>query len=198
MLKLIVLMGVCGAGKTTIGLELASKLSAVFLDADHFHTTEAKLKMTKGIPLSDSDRFPWLHNIKAHIISLFQANFSPKYNDSTICSPSHNLIILACSALKLSYRAILTCDIEPQIYLKSSTSLLFYHTDFALLTCSTRTLIHRLKARTNHFVNDLLVESQLATLKTDSSEPNLFVFSTENNSITHVVSEIILKLSLAP
>lgn len=84
----VLIMGVSGAGKTTIGKALAEALGVTFLDADDFHPPENRRKMAAGIPLDDADRAPWLAAIAQRI---------------------HNgdALILACSALKANYRATL-------------------------------------------------------------------------------------------
>lgn len=81
----ILIMGVSGAGKTTIGIALAKALGATFLDADDFHPPENRRKMSSGIPLDDTDRAPWLAAICQRI-------------------NSGESIVLACSALKEIYR----------------------------------------------------------------------------------------------
>lgn len=87
----VVLMGVCGSGKSTIGLALAEKCGGVFLDADDFHPPANIEKMKRGEPLNDDDRAPWL----ARLASLLSES-----GDKTV--------FLACSALKACYREILS------------------------------------------------------------------------------------------
>lgn len=86
----VILMGVCGSGKTTIGHALAEKCGGVFLDADDFHPPANIAKMKRGEPLDDIDRAPWLARL---------ATLLSESTDSTV--------FLACSALKASYREIL-------------------------------------------------------------------------------------------
>ncbi|XP_027472774.2 probable gluconokinase isoform X2 [Zalophus californianus] len=88
----LLVMGVSGSGKSTVGALLASKLGWKFYDADDYHPEENRMKMGKGIPLKDQDRIPWLCNL--HDILL-----------RDIASGQH--VVLACSALKKAYRDVL-------------------------------------------------------------------------------------------
>ena len=81
-------MGISGCGKTTIGQALARQISVPFLDADDFHPRENILKMSRGIPLEDEDRWPWLAAIAEYIKQSHREHF-----------------VLACSALRTSYRS---------------------------------------------------------------------------------------------
>src|SRR5512145_1834630 len=86
---LLVLMGVSGAGKTTVGRLLAEQLGWAFHDADDFHPAANVAKMRAGEPLTDADRLPWLDALHALLTRLAAA---------------HESAVLACSALKASYR----------------------------------------------------------------------------------------------
>ena len=86
---IIVLMGVSGTGKSTVGIELSQKLGISFLEGDDFHSVENKNKMRAGIPLRDEDRLPWLEDLR-------EINNQTREN-----------LVLSCSALKRSYRDIL-------------------------------------------------------------------------------------------
>ena len=101
----IILIGVAGSGKTTIGKKLSEKLNIPFLDADDFHPQSNIDKMDGGNALTDKDRWPWLYKVKEEI---------KKYNK----------VILACSGLKKSHRKILTFDDTIFIYLKGSFDLI--------------------------------------------------------------------------
>ncbi|KAK3610231.1 hypothetical protein CHS0354_022285 [Potamilus streckersoni] len=89
---ILVIMGVCGSGKTTVGEALSAKLKWSFRDADSFHSEENKQKMSKGQPLTDQDRYPWLCSIHDHMAVLIKNKESG---------------IVTCSALKKEYRKIL-------------------------------------------------------------------------------------------
>ena len=90
---IVVLMGVSGAGKTTVGKLLAERLGARFIEGDDHHPPASVAKMASGVPLEDEDRWPWLANLNALLKSQKQA-------------------VLACSALKEAYRARLRSDQE--------------------------------------------------------------------------------------
>jgi gluconokinase len=132
----IVLMGVSGSGKTTIGRALAKSLRWGFSDADDFHSAANVEKMKNGIPLTDEDREPWLRRIKAAI---------EQWNRD---EPGH---VLACSALKGRYREILGRD-DPEV-------------KFVYLQGSFDLISQRLKERKGHFFNPALLRSQFEALE---------------------------------
>ena len=110
----IVLMGVTGCGKTTVGKILANELGWHFYDADDFHPEENVEKMRQGIPLDDNDRMPWLQALR----NLIDRAHDNEFN-----------VVLACSALKEQYRNMLSHELKPVkfIYLRGPESLI----DFA-------------------------------------------------------------------
>jgi len=131
----ILVMGVAGSGKTTIGALLAKKLGWDFLDADDFHSAANREKMHRGIPLSDAERLPWLAAIHMELIRREER--------------AENAV-LACSALRQSYRDILCDGLQLNVvYLRATPEQLHRH--FA--------------SRAHHFVGENLVPSQLATLE---------------------------------
>ena len=128
-------MGVEGSGKTSIGQSLAQTLGWMFVDGDDFHSASNQEKMSRGVPLDDADRGPWLRAIHDFVV------------DQT--AKGHNLV-LACSALKRSYREQLQQATEMKIvYLKGSFNL-FYS---------------RLQKRQAHFARETLLASQFASLE---------------------------------
>lgn len=132
----IILMGVAGSGKTTIGLQLARELNWSFADADDFHPPANIAKMASGQPLDDTDRAPWLSALRQHV-------------DACLARGTHGVV--TCSALKERYRAILTAD---------SQLVRFVHLH------GTRELLwHRISSRENHFMLPAMLESQLAALE---------------------------------
>jgi len=132
----IIIMGVSGSGKTTIGRALAETLHWGFSDADDFHSPANVEKMKNGIPLTDEDRGPWLRSIRAEIEQWKRDE------------PGH---VLACSALKGSYREILGLN-DPEV-------------KFVYLQGGFDLICQRLKERTSHFFNPALLRSQFDALE---------------------------------
>jgi carbohydrate kinase (thermoresistant glucokinase family) len=133
----IVVMGVSGAGKSTVGRLIAARLDCPFRDADSFHPAANIAKMSRGEPLTDEDRWPWLQAIAAWIAEHRAAG--------TTC-------IVTCSALKRTYRDIVT---DRQ---SADVRLIYLKGDFELIEA-------RLKARTGHFMPPGLLRSQFAALE---------------------------------
>ncbi len=160
---IVLVWGVTGTGKTSVSQALAKKLQWQFLDADDFHPTTNIEKMQAGIPLTDSDRAPWLRSIKAHLDILVE-------NDTSA--------VLACSALKQTYRQQLGVD---ETNIKS-----------VLLSGDADLIAKRLSARENHFMNAELLTSQLATLEPDTHGLTCSVTKT----VDEIVHDITATLSL--
>ena len=132
----LVVMGVSGSGKTTVGRALAAALSWPFADADEFHPPANIAKMSAGQPLNDADRAPWLAAIRAKIEDWLARNQSA---------------VITCSALKASYR-------DQLAHGQSQVKFVYLHGDRALL-------LRRLEQRENHFMKASLLDSQLAALE---------------------------------
>ncbi len=158
---IIIIMGVAGSGKTTIGKLLAESLGWEFSDADDFHPPSNIQKMQKGIPLTEADRIPWLEDLQTAIKQWLQANKN---------------MILACSALKNSYRDYLVVESDRMrlIYLRGSYEL----------------IKQRLKNRQNHYLGVELLESQFAALE----EPSDAFYSTIYIDISSTPTEIVDKI----
>lgn len=133
----IVLFGVSGSGKSTVGIRLAPALGATFLEGDDYHPSANVAKMRAGTPLDDTDRWPWLAKL-GHAIAEHGHQDRP--------------IVSACSALRYAYRAAL---IEA-----ARRPLTFVH-----LTIDPAILAARVGARRQHFMPASLLNSQLATLE---------------------------------
>ena len=138
---IVVLMGVSGSGKTTIGTLLAERTGTVFADADDYHPKANKEKMAAGQPLNDDDRQPWLETLNQLMRGWFESGKGG---------------ILACSALKEKYRATLASGMP-----EGAVS-------FVLLDGSKELIAERLAARKHEYMNPKLLDSQLATLEKPS------------------------------
>jgi ACS family tartrate transporter-like MFS transporter len=131
----ILVMGVTGSGKSTVGRMLAERLEWVFLEADDFHSAANKEKMRRGIPLTDADRLPWLGAIHSEL----RAQDARRRN-----------VVLGCSALKEEYRRRLMAGLDVKlIYLKGSQEL----------------IAERLRHRTDHFADEAILADQFAVLE---------------------------------
>lgn len=128
----VIILGVSGAGKTTLGKLLARELGWAFYEADDFHSPANVEKMHAGIRLTDEDRWPWLESLR----ELVQR-----------CLAAGENAILACSALKKAYRQHLRVN--------SEVKLVYLRGDFTLIT-------DQLRHRHGHFMNPALLRSQFA------------------------------------
>ena len=136
---IVIVMGVVGAGKTTIGQMLAGELNWEFFDADDFHAPSNVEKIRQGIPLTDADRAPWLASLREAITKWI--------------SEQRNAV-LACSALKRSYRDELSVSPDVKfVYLKGSAAL----------------IADRLRSRHGHFADGQILASQFADLEEPES-----------------------------
>ena len=146
MAATLVVMGVAGAGKTTLARALAARLDWAFLDADDLHPAANVEKMRAGAPLSDADRAPWLEAVARWIDARLAAG-----EDA----------VVACSALKRRYRAVLT-DGRPSVrivYLKGSLDL----------------VAARMAARKDHYFPTSLIASQFEALEPPTPEEHAIV-----------------------
>jgi gluconokinase len=143
----VIVMGVSGSGKSTVGAMLAARLQWEFADADWFHPAANVDKMHQGIPLTDEDRWPWLRAIAAWIDKMRDAG-------------GHGGVV-ACSALKRRYRDVLIGD-------RTDVRLVYLKGDEALIA-------RRIAVRHEHFMPPSLLHSQFAALEEPASNENPIV-----------------------
>lgn len=146
---LVVIMGVSGCGKSTVGSLLARRLGAAFLEGDSLHPARNVERMAAGVALTDDDRRDWLLALAHHLKTAHDANRS---------------LVVSCSALKRSYRDVLR---------SASANLAFVHLhgDPALLT-------ERLAVRLDHYMPASLLTSQIETLEVPGHDEHAITFDT--------------------
>ncbi|MBB5514235.1 gluconokinase [Rubricella aquisinus] len=141
----IVVMGVCGVGKTSVARVLAGTLEARYIEADDFHSPENREAMAHGIPLSDEMRFPWLNRLA----------------EAAEAARAHGHVVMACSALKRSYRDVLRAKMG--------------QVQFLHLTGERGIIADRLGNRRDHFISPSLLDSQLQTLEAPTADEHAIV-----------------------
>jgi len=158
-------MGPAGSGKTTVGELLAAQLSWEFADGDDFHPPANIEKMSRGIPLSDEDRLPWLKSIR-EAMRQWEAQ---KRN-----------AVVACSALKQSYRQLLGLGPNARniklVYLKGSYGL----------------LLERLHSRKGHYMKDQMLTSQLADLEEPTEALNIDIAKSPPEIVSEIRKQLSL------
>lgn len=161
----IIVMGVSGSGKTTVGEAVARRIHAKFIDGDDLHPRANIQKMGSGHPLNDEDRIPWLERLSDAAYSLHHKNESG---------------IIVCSALKRRYRDRLR-EGNPEmafLYLKGSFDV----------------IMERLKARSGHFMPTDLLKSQFEALEEPGSEEPDVICVDIDADIDEVVQRCVLAL----
>lgn len=157
MTHVIIIMGVSGSGKTTIGKLLAEKRNIPFFDGDDFHPKENIKKMTDGFPLNDEDRKPWLESLANKIAEHTKINGA----------------VIACSALKESYRQILT----------SNTN----HIHWVFLSGDFETIKQRLEERNSHFMKSDLLTSQFDALEVPKYGLHVSIKEKSQNIVNSII-----------
>jgi gluconokinase len=144
----LVVMGVSGCGKSTVGAMLAQRLGIRYIEGDQFHPAENLRKMGAGIPLADKDRKSWLMELQRQLHAAKQARDS---------------VVLTCSALKRSYRDLLR---------EADPDLIFIH-----LAGTPEVIAARMQKRTGHFMPPSLLESQFHDLQAPAPDEHAFTFN---------------------
>jgi carbohydrate kinase (thermoresistant glucokinase family) len=153
----IVVMGVTGCGKTSVGIALAEALGIEFIDSDVLHSDSNKKKMSSGTPLTDSDREPWLQEVSKTL-------------------QNHESVVVACSALKKSYRSTILAGAPT--------------TKFVHLSGSQELIFARLSERSHHFMPIGLLDSQFETLEPLGHTETGKVFEI-SQPVDQIVNEVI-------
>jgi len=156
----VILMGVTGSGKTTVGKLLSNELGWRYLDADDFHPQTNVAKMKIGVPLADADRTPWLETLRDLIRN---------------CLDQGENAVLACSALKESYRGFLLID--------ENVRLIYLKGDYALIE-------ERLNERRGHYMNAKLLDSQFDTLEEPEGDVWIDVASSPDEIVKIIRSHL--------
>jgi len=156
----VILMGVAGSGKTTVGILLAKRLQCPFYDGDDFHPPANVAKMAAGTPLTDDDRAGWL----AALAEVIRAGLAGGENG-----------VVACSALKESYRDVLCVDAAKVkfIYLKGSYEV----------------ILQRMQSR-QHFMKPAMLQSQFAALEEPADVPWIDVTLDPDEIVRRIAEQI--------
>jgi gluconokinase len=162
---IVIVYGVSGAGKTTIGQLLARQLGWHFIEADDFHPAANIEKMHSGRPLTDEDRWPWLDRLRKQI----KRSLAARENG-----------VLACSALKRTYRE--------RLHVSGEVKFVFLRGDYALIG-------EQLSQRRGHFMNPRLLRSQFADLeepKTDEDVLTIELGGTPRELVEEIKTKLCL------
>ena len=160
---IVVLMGVSGVGKTTIGRVLSARTGWNFEDADDYHSEENRRKMAAGIPLADADRWPWLKVLHERMLEHRQTGENA---------------ILACSALTQQYREVLAGG-----FAENEMRLVYLHAPSALIK-------ERMKARHHAYMNPDLLDSQLGTLEVPSDAWSVAVTGSPEEAVEQILARL--------
>ena len=161
---IVILMGVTGTGKTTIGTLLSQRTGWPYAEGDDYHSEANKAKMHAGIPLTDEDRAPWLAVLHELLYGWYQKGESG---------------ILACSALKQSYRETLASGIPHEAY------------HFVWLEAPREVIAERLAKRSGHYMNPALLDSQFATLEAPADALEILEKATPEETVELILKQLL-------
>ena len=161
---IVVVMGVAGSGKSTVGELLGARLGWTYYEGDAFHSAANIEKMTNGIPLTDADRWPWLASIREEIRR---------------CSEKGTNAVVACSALRGAYRSYLAENVP-------GVRFVHLHGDPALI-------LERLRSRASHYMGEAMLESQLVSLETPEDAIRVDIVGSPEEIVDRIRAELELR-----
>ena len=161
---IIIVMGICGSGKTTLGRRLAERLGIRFVEGDDYHLPENVAKMATGHPLTDADRWPWLRRLAAAM-----GEWDGKGES----------VVVSCSALRRDYRELLRGGARD--------------VRFVFLEGAVELVRERMAGREGHFMPIALIDSQIADLEDPRGEPGVIaanIGGTPDEIVDHIVGAL--------
>lgn len=179
--SIVVVMGVSGCGKSTIGKGLADALHVPFIDADDLHPKANVDKMAQGEPLTDADRLPWLRIVRDAAVRTCRVEHAAGHETG---------VVIACSALRRSYRDLLRGISEGEVGHADAGDGETLRTFFCLVDGPRELLFERMSARKNHFMKAKMLDSQIATLENPRGENGVFVVRLEDSPEDQVRSAV--------
>ncbi|KIK02664.1 hypothetical protein K443DRAFT_677394 [Laccaria amethystina LaAM-08-1] len=183
---LIVIMGVCGTGKSTLGSALATSLGFPYVEGDDLHPRSNVEKMASGTPLTDADREPWLALVRrtAEDMTAQKQNEVEKKDGRGVSGKTG--VVISCSALKKYYREILRGNPSPSLFSSgnelSTSNADTLSTYFVFIKGSRSILVERMEKRPGHFMKAGMLDSQLGTLESPEGEDGVVVVSMEDST----------------
>ncbi|KAJ7346946.1 P-loop containing nucleoside triphosphate hydrolase protein [Mycena albidolilacea] len=185
---LIIVMGVSGTGKSTLGAALAAALHMPYIDGDDLHPRANVDKMAAGCPLTDADREPWLRVIRKTAERVAREQAEARAQNGTVNGAVNGKatgtpgVVIACSALKRAYRDMLR-GVGDASNTTAATGLPTY---FVFIEGSREVLMDRMLKRSGHFMKATMLDSQLNTLENPAGEEGVVVVSVEDSTVAQV------------
>ncbi|KAF8634747.1 hypothetical protein AX17_004117 [Amanita inopinata Kibby_2008] len=169
----LTLQGVCGTGKSTLGLSLSRTLDFPYVEGDELHPKSNVDKMSAGVPLTDEDREPWLGLIRRTAEEMTVGRGEERGG-----------VVISCSALKKCYREILRGKTEPvdNTFSSSPSPSPRLKTYFVFINGPRSVLQHRMETRPGHFMKASMLDSQLSTLESPVGEERVVEVSLEDET----------------